>query len=114
MTQPALFDDDAPDAALEPAKPARAGITKRTAPPLREPFAEPQGLRGFAPFEREAVARGLLEVVAEYESGGTCPADELFRYVRGSLYVLTPDEVVAVANRLANLLRANDERTASG
>ncbi|VTT98903.1 unnamed protein product [Gemmataceae bacterium] len=90
------------------AKLERGGGTKRAKaskvePPLRAGLAEPVALGGASRVERAAAAGAVAEVLAEYHAG-TATADELFRTLRGGLYVLTPDECVRGAEWLVHLL----------
>lgn len=100
--QASLFDDDAPP--CEPAKPT-AGKAKNAPPPLPDGFAEPvERPATFPPFVRQGVAADLADVVAEH-AAGTMTADELYRYVKGALYLLTGAELASVARAVSTLLR---------
>lgn len=95
---PTLFDAGEPD----PPKPV-AGKRVHRQPP--EPFAEPPKLARFPDFYRADIAAGLEGIIAEFNAGHATE-DELYRYLRGSPFVLTPSELVRLAEWLVNLLRA--------
>lgn len=97
VTQPTLFDEDPAPPAKAP--PARAGPAFGK-PVIHEPGGLPQG----SVPERLAVAAVLAETLADAAAGKANP-DEVYRTLRGSLYVLSPEECVRVANGLILLLR---------
>jgi hypothetical protein len=102
-----LFDTDEADSpAAKPkrAKSAPAPITCADMPGIAEPVAP-----GASALERWMVRDTLTKEVAAYQAG-ELPADELFRLLRGSLYVLTNAELVRVAKGLLLLLEATDGR----
>lgn len=57
--------------------------------------------------ERRAAA-ALLEETAEEFRTGHCTADEFYRVLRGSLYVLTTTELVRVAKGLIPVMRGSE------
>ncbi len=96
MKQPSLFDTEI--------SPARAGAVQAA-------FAEPHTLpRGFAGYPvRHSIAAGLEEVAADL-AAKRATDDEMLRFLRGSLYVLTNAEMLRVAAGLVLLLRADREQ----
>lgn len=99
MSHPSLFDDAPP--VEKPAASQRSGKPIARQPP--EPFAEPLNLSPFPEFYRNDIASGLRSIVAEFEAG-QATSDELYRYLRGASFVLSPAELVRLANWLADLL----------
>ena len=92
MSQPTLFDEPEADAPL-----ARAGNVVKPDPPQpssSSPLKEPQR-PGASWVERWQVQEELAELLG-FQAGGSVSEEELFRFVRGSLYVLTTDELLAV------------------
>lgn len=83
----------------ERGKPSRVTPIPATAD---EPHTLPAGGVGFA--VRQLVAEDLAALVSEFEAG-RATEDELFRYLRGSLYVFGAAELVRVAKGLVPLMR---------
>lgn len=109
MNQQSLFEDDAPAVAggcsIPEAVLRKPGRAKPTVPPMPECVADQiDRAHGFPAWWRGTAAKELAGVVAEYESHAASE-DELFRFVRGSLGVLTGAELAALARWLSNLLR---------
>ena len=93
-----------------------ARVPGRPFPPKGQPLADPDapqvGRDGpdalpheVSALERTVAAEVLAEVVADREAG-SASADEVYRVIRGSLYVLTDGELVRVAKGLILVLRA--------
>lgn len=101
--QGTLFDTD--DDATSPPAPAPAAKPSKV-PPLREGFGEPHELpRGRCPY-RLTIARHLDEIAGEYERG-EANEHEVMRHLRGCVFALTPEELIAAGKWIANLLREN-------
>lgn len=100
-----LFDEDAVPV-VDP-EPPESGKAKRPKPsryrPLPEAYSECHTLPGHSKLERDIVRDTLADDLAALEAK-RLSADEFFRAVRGSLYVLSSAELVRVAKGLLNLL----------
>lgn len=104
--QAALFDTDEPGA--EDAPPARAVKANKPPPsPPRPGMAEPH-VNGATLPERLAARATLREDLAGY-ADGTVNADELYRVLRGSLYVLTAGELTRVGESLLRILNGDGD-----
>jgi hypothetical protein len=103
LNQPSLFGDESP--AAEPPAP-KPGGARREVRPLPEPLAEPAELPGrlFPAWQRVGGAVELEALFAEY-AAGKATADEVYRFLRGSLYLLDADELLRVGGFVADLLR---------
>jgi hypothetical protein len=104
----ALFDTD--EAETDPViSPARARSAK-AAKPLRDMpgIAEPL-VPGASALERWSVLDTLRAELEAYRAG-KLPPDDLFRLVRGGLWVFTSAEQVRIAKGMLLLLEATDER----
>jgi protein gp37 len=107
MKQGSLFDADT-DPADEPAPESRP--RGRAKPPARQKGMRPlpdalsaaEGLTRQIEYLhplRDVAASELEQMLAEWALG-TCTEDELWRFIRGSLYPLEPDELCQVGNWL--------------
>lgn len=103
MSGRTLFDEPEPETG-EPTPPAPKAKPSKY-PPLPEFVQEPTHHGASLP-ERLDAGAYLAGLVGECEAG-TATAHELYRVLRGTLYVLSDGEVLRVAKGLVNLLGAN-------
>lgn len=94
-------------ARLARAKTLADGGKPSAAAPLPPPLAEPHTLPARAPAPVRAVGADELEKVLAAFAARAAGEDELFRFLRGSLYLLDSSELVRVAKGLIPLLRGS-------
>lgn len=113
--QAALFDAE-PDDPADDAPPARAGKPRAKpapqGPPAKPGVAEPVTF-GASLVERWA-ARATLVAELEGYAAGTTAADELFRVLRGVLYVFSADELVGIGRVVLGVMQAAEVRHNQG
>jgi len=99
VSHPTLFGEPGGDAARPvPVKPA----AKTRYRPLPEVLCEPPTAGASVP-EREAVARAVLDTLSD-AAAGKADDDEVYRALKGALYVLTADETERLAGVFLELL----------